>query len=140
MADFAIWVVAAEKEIARQVPWWKPGRFMQVYAENREGAVAGTLDASPLPAALRKLRFGTSAASGRKPWEGTPGGLLDALNECNEFAGERRPRGWPQDAVRLGTELRRIAPALRSVSWTVEFPKIHGRRIVRIAPPPMSGG
>src|SRR5262249_30875406 len=59
MADFALWVVAAEPALG-----WKPGTFIAAYEQNRMAANELALAASLVAQAILKLVE-------RGPWEGT---------------------------------------------------------------------
>jgi hypothetical protein len=103
MADFALWVTAAEEALG-----WEPGTFMSAYAGNREEANQRALEADPLSAAVWKLM------QGRNEWRGTAtqlwrelGGLVDE--------DIKRTRGWPADPRSLSNRMNRLAPALRNI-------------------------
>jgi hypothetical protein len=120
MVDAAKWVVAAEPALP-----WPPGRFVEVYAANRRGAVEVAVDASPLPGVLERL------LADRLEWEGTATQLLEALNP---LAGSLRDRkDWPCDAARLSAKLNLLAPALRTSGRLDLRPrKLEGRALWRI--------
>jgi hypothetical protein len=69
------------------------------------------------------------------PWSGTAGDLLK-LKE------KPLPKHWPQSARAMGGQLRRLAPALRSLGFEIEMPTEGGRkgRIFTINPPKESDG
>jgi hypothetical protein len=69
MADFAIWVSAAECELG-----FKPGEFIEAYTNNRKEASDIALESSP--AATEVYEF----MRGKNKWEGTFGELLASLN------------------------------------------------------------
>jgi hypothetical protein len=50
------------------------------------------------------------------PWEGTASELLDRLSP------ERPPKEWPKTPQGMGVRLKRIAPAMRKIGWTIEQP------------------
>jgi hypothetical protein len=107
MADFALWVTAAESEFG-----WKPGSFIQAYTGNREAANELTLEASPIAPIVRKLA--------KIRFTGTASELLDRLNSLATDE-QRRQKGWPANGRALSGSLRRIAPNLRAVGINVEF-------------------
>ena len=77
---------------------------------------AGTvLEGSVLADALRTL------LDRCQQWRGTVKGLLDTLNEQETTQG-RRPsdREWPSTPKHLGTLLRRYAPALEDLGYSVQ--------------------
>jgi len=140
MADFAAWVIAAEEELGRQIAWWRPGLFMRVYGDDRADAVGTALEASSLYAALRRVFAAGSTATDCVAWRGTASELLQVLRKHRESDSDRKPDPWALGPPQLGDELRRIAPALKALGWTAEFVRIHGSRVVRLAPPPRVSG
>ena len=110
MADFALWVHAAEPALG--LPH---GTFLKRYAGNRASAHLIILEADPVGRAL--LAWLNEQPAGFE-WDGTATELLDVLN--SRVPEEERPRrGWPQDATRMGGKMRRLAPALRGVGFQV---------------------
>ena len=122
MADFALWVSAAEPAL-----WPEPGAFLRAYTGNRADAREAALEASPLVPVLRAVAG--EALYGR--WEGTATELLRLLTEK---ADERtlKAEGWPKNGQALGGALRRLAPDLRATGLDVELGlkgrKADGRR------------
>jgi hypothetical protein len=130
MADFALWVTAAEPALG-----WAPGTFLTAYAGNRGAAAAAALDNSILTPALQAL-----AAQG-PAWEGTARQLLEAL-EAHADEKLRRQRDWPTSPRKLAGDLRRLAPSLRTAGVDVTFAREAGgqrRRLISLertcAPP-----
>lgn len=119
IADFARWVTAAEPALD-----WTAGAFLASYFRNRSRSVTTALEGSLIVGPLRALL----EARGR--YEGTVGGLLEALN-AGQAERTLRAEEWPKDPIRLSGELRRLAPALRRVGIYMRFPKRtrEGRRI-----------
>jgi hypothetical protein len=119
MADFAVWVTAAESGLG-----WKPGLFLQSYSGNREAANDLVLEASPVAAEVRVLG----------DFDGTASGLLDRLdNTVPEIV--RKQARWPKTPTSLSGLLRRIAPNLRSAGVDVTFSRdatATRRRIITI--------
>jgi hypothetical protein len=65
-------------------------------------------------------------------FEGT---ATELLNTLNARIGNRipLPQSWPKSAKGSSSQLRRLAPALRSIGIEIEFPKRHGQaKVVRI--------
>lgn len=120
MADFAIWVTAAEPALG-----WERGTFMTAYTTNRTEAHDVALDASVLAPPLRAFIDGVGT------WEGTAAALLHALNEKVDET-TRKQRGWPSKAHTLSGALRRLAPSLRGIGITVEFERTGRKRIIRV--------
>lgn len=124
MADFAAWVLAAEREGA--VPWEK-GLFMDVYSRNREEAIASNLEASALAMAVVKAMGGTRERFGP---------AAELLEELTESVAEtiRKGKRWPKSPSSLSGQLRRIAPLLRrSAGLDLEQRRtVKGTREIRI--------
>lgn len=117
MADFAVWVTAAEQRLG-----WEPGSFMRAYIENRLTASELPLE-TPVVDALRKLAL---------PWRGTAGALLAAIEPATDRV--RHLKGWPASGRTLSNMLRRLTPSLRQVGIDVDFSREGGtgRRIIEI--------
>jgi hypothetical protein len=119
MADFALWVTAAEPAFG-----WKQGRFLEAYARNRDDASALAIEASVVAGEVQKLAL---------PWEG---GAKELLQKLNDQASKetKQHRAWPADETRLSGALRRIAPPLRDLGIMIEFlPRQEFRRPIRIS-------
>jgi hypothetical protein len=129
MADFALWAVACEAAM------WKPGRFVEAYAGNREKAVDEVLEGDVLAVTLRGLME-------RRGWEEWKGTATALLKDLALQAGEpvAKSKAWPVDAKRLSNRLRRLSPFLRTVG--IEITKLpgraHGRQIVISGKPPVT--
>jgi len=108
MADFAIWVSAAEPALG-----WEPGTFLSAYDENRAAANQIALEASPIAAPL-------FAILARGPWQGTASALLKALAQ-NVDPEAKTKMAWPQTESALSVTLRRLAPNLRSAGIDLNF-------------------
>lgn len=126
MADFAMWVVAAEPALP-----WKAGEFLRVYAGNRGEADALAVEASPIGRPVLAM------LETRQEWSGTAGALLAVLEE--KYTDDRTKRGkdWPPNRKAMGNAIRRIAPNLRRMGITVELPDKatghHKDRIFKLA-------
>ncbi len=120
MADFARWVSAAEPVLP-----WERGAFLAAYAANRRGANELTLEASPVPSALRALM------TERPAWSGTATQLLRALDPLVDDQ-TRRQKGWPADGRTLSNRLRELAPNLRAAGLLVAFDRAGKGRTRRI--------
>jgi hypothetical protein len=116
MADFAVWVTAAEPALG-----WAPGAFLTAYRGNQRDANELALEASPIVVPLRKLMEQETA------WEGTAGDLLEKLAA---LAGEKavKEKEWPKRANVLSGKLRRLAPNLAQVGVGVDFERQPGGR------------
>jgi hypothetical protein len=101
MADFAVWVAAAEEALP-----WEPGAFMEAYAGNRAEADESALGTDPVAVAVRDLM------ADRKEWGGTATELYTAIAELVD-EDVRRSRAWPSAPNSLSNRMKRIAPSLR---------------------------
>src|SRR5262249_26172035 len=123
MADFAVWVTAAEPALC-----WPRGDFLEAYGGNRADAHDLPLDASPVAGEIRAL------LAEQLSWAGTAGDLLQALN-ARAATGLVRQRTWPTTPRALGSILRRLAPNLRAISIAIEFGREPGtarRRLITL--------
>jgi hypothetical protein len=107
MADFVLWVVAAEPALPIE-----PGEFLKAYVANRKAARAGAIDADLVAQAV--LAFVGKAKDGE--WSGTATQLLAALPVPDPW-----PKGWPKNGAAMAGALRRAAPVLREHGLTVEY-------------------
>jgi len=122
MADFAVWVSAAEPSLG-----WDEGTFLKAYEQNQASANELALEASPITAPLFAL-----LAKGC--FEGTMKSLLASLVKHADEATTKQ-RGWPRSERALRAILDRLTPNFRAVG--VEFScyrrSDHGRdRTMRI--------
>jgi hypothetical protein len=97
MADFAIWLAAAELGCP-----WPEGRFLNLYALNRTGAVDSVLEGDIVAATAEALA----------PWEGTATDFLTAINE-RATDDQKKQRNWFRGPRQARDALSRLAPALR---------------------------
>jgi hypothetical protein len=122
MADFALWVSAAEPCLP-----WGAGEFLNAYVGNRKEAVELSLESDPISSAVRELMASCSE------WEGTASELLDKLAE---LIPERiqKTSSWPKKPNGLSTRLRRSATFLRAVGIEIDFYRLPNlrRRIISI--------
>jgi hypothetical protein len=102
MVDFARWVTAAEPALG-----WRPGRFLEVYTQNRGEAESQILENSLVAQAVIRL----VAAQGA--WQGTATALLSDLAKYGPDEPARKDRKWPKTPGALSGMLRRLAPTLR---------------------------
>lgn len=77
----------------------------------------------------------TLTATIRAPWTGAAVDLLDVLTAA--LGDLKPPREWPRNARTLGATLKRRAPSLRRLGWTVEQTPERTERgqVWRLAPP-----
>jgi hypothetical protein len=107
MADFALWVTAAEPALGLE-----DGEFMRAYTRNRQDANDLAIEAHPVAKAITAMMATTAS------WEGTATELLVAVEGLVDEA-TRKQKSWPKDATRLGAAVRRVAPNLRSAGVEV---------------------
>ncbi|MBM4302173.1 MAG: hypothetical protein FJ121_11745 [Deltaproteobacteria bacterium] len=119
MADFAVWVVAAEPALP-----WEPGTFLTAYTRNRAAVVEHSLEGDVVAVAIRAFM------ENKESWEGTPTNLL---NELTNAAGDlvSKGRAWPKAPNSLTNKLKRAATFLRASGFEVERSK-SGNRLVAI--------
>jgi putative DNA primase/helicase len=108
MADFAIWMRAAEHSLG-----WAPGAFDAAYTQKQSVAAELELEASPIANPIRTL-----VKKHHGHWTGTATALLHALDIDREY--EPQPLGWPKSPRALSDRLMRDAGALREVGINVE--------------------
>jgi hypothetical protein len=102
MADFAVWVAAAEKGLG-----FPEGSVLESYEKNRGRAVEVSLASSPVATAVRDML-------GKSPvWSGTLSQLLDKLNLQNTE--NYHDKSWPRNARALSSSLKRCATFLRAI-------------------------
>jgi hypothetical protein len=119
MADFAIWISAAETGLG-----WGGGTFVTAYEENRAEANRIPLENSPITTPLFSLLR-------KGPWQGTATALLKALTQVAEEAASKTS-GWPKTERALSMALRRLAPNLRSTGVAITFDRTTDRSRTRI--------
>jgi hypothetical protein len=121
MADFAEWGEAVAMALG-----WKPGKFLEVYAGNRQSAGEMILEDSPVAQAVRDLALKCPG------WSDTPSKLLE---ELSALVGEkvRQSKRWPRTVKGLSGALRRLAPTLRTIGVHVTFDRDMHRRYVTVS-------
>jgi len=108
MADFAVWMTAAEAHLG-----WPRGAFLDAYEQNRSSAHALALEASPIAEAVQAL-------AREQSFEGTATELLKTLTAYAD-ASATPQKSWPANGQVLSNKLRRIAPNLRSCGVEISF-------------------
>lgn len=119
MADFAVWVTAAEPALP-----WEPGTFMAAYERNRASLVDDSLEADPVALAVLALM------EDRNLWQGTASELLDALEGLIKES-TLKSKQWPKAPNALSNRLRRAAPSLRAKGVEIRWRK-SGDRFISI--------
>jgi putative DNA primase/helicase len=130
MADFAQWATAAEAGLG-----WDPGSFIDAYYDNRREMSESSFEADPLAVAVDtfvRLRE-------NRTFNGTMTELLPLLTDSVTEA-VRKSRRWPDNATKLGSNMRRIYPLLRARGYTIEHRHSGYRSVTIIAPPLEAGG
>jgi hypothetical protein len=118
MADFAVWGEAVCQALGE-----KPGAFLEVYDRNRRDANEAILDDSLVASAVK------SFMASRPVWEGTSSKLMDELNELHpDYAAIKVKGRWPKSPRGLSGHLKRLTPALRTVSVEVAFSRLPEER------------
>ena len=106
LADFCR-VAAALDEAAPEVTG---GRALPAYLEQAERIADDVVQADPVAAAVLALM------EWRVEWTGTAAELLAALHPRDANGDPvRPPRGWPDTPQKVGSAIRRTAPALRGL-------------------------
>jgi hypothetical protein len=119
MADFSIWVVAAEPALP-----WELGTFLNVYSENRASVVEHSLEGDVVAVAVRAFM------ADRETWEGAPSALLEALETITPES-TIRSKAWPKAANWLTNRLRRAATFLRAIGIEFDQEK-SGKRLISL--------
>lgn len=102
MADFARVLAAVDKVLGTDA--------LADYGNQAGDLAADAVDSDPVLAAI--------TASVVEPWTGTGAELLHLITPDRE--GWRAPKDWPKDPRALTGILRRRAPSLRRLDWTVD--------------------
>jgi putative DNA primase/helicase len=132
MADFATTVESGAPALN-----WKPGAFLDAYAERRATAIDILLDGDLVAAALEELRGRhQSDVTKGATWEGTSEELRDQIVALTPEAKRER---LPKSGKGLIGALRRVAPGLREKHVDIGLPKgqetsgeRRGQRVIRI--------
>jgi hypothetical protein len=115
MADFALWVTAAEVALG-----WEPGSFMSAYNENRKDGYEQALESEPFAVAIRDKFIKD------KKLTGTAAELPAILSGADKV-----PRGWPDSPKGVASTLARIAPMLRRAGIDFDRVRKKGKRVYR---------
>jgi energy-coupling factor transporter ATP-binding protein EcfA2 len=124
MADFAKLACAAAPAFG-----WTTDDMLFAMDRSRAASVETVVEADPIAEAARAIRADVGT------WQGTPSALLEMIN-MRVATEVKNERGWPRDAARLSTRLKRVAPALRRAGVDVVLPTGGGRggRVIIIRP------
>jgi len=124
MLDFAIWVTAAEEALG-----WTEGSFLAAYQANRRHAFEIGLESS-----LFYKMLAVVILPGEK-FVGTASDLLQRLKGAEKTGKIEEAGALPRHASKTSGELRKIAPGLRQIGWTVNFPPRGKLRLIEIVRP-----
>lgn len=115
MADWAVWVTAAEPAFG-----WPEQSILSAYRAMRGTAETAAIDGDPVAVALCGLT---------RPWECTAAELLSRMMPTG-----RSPRGWPESPRAMAAAFRRLAPGLRrtGISATERREPRTGRRLLAL--------
>lgn len=123
MADFAIWVCAAEKAV-----FGKEDNFMKAYNRNRRDQSNMRHEADPVIRSIKEFM------KDRNKWKGTSENLLNLLAQALPGGDEGEKimggRQWPGASNKLSSRLRLIAPALRQVGFDIQFARTSNARLI----------
>lgn len=110
MADFVIWVTAAEGAFG-----WDSGTFMRSYQANRDVGMDAALDAAPFAEAV--IHF----IEVRQQWRGT---ATDLLNVLEPIVPDRTKKAadWPKSGKGVSNALKRAGALLRYHQITLDKP------------------
>jgi hypothetical protein len=122
MADFALWVAAAEPALP-----WKEGYFLQAYEGNRVEIYDRAIDADMVATTIK----GWMEQEGHATWTGTSSELFDQL-EGHLTERETKRQEWPKSPSHLSRRLARCASFLRRVGVEVEFAREARRRVINL--------
>lgn len=123
MADFALWVTAAEPGLGL-----KPGAFMKAYRVNRASANDVAIDAQDIGPSIIKLMEEVST------WTGTATELLAKLTEITD-ENVTKAKSWPTRPNILSNKLRVLAPNLRAAGIDIAHGEGQDRRKIIITRP-----
>src|SRR5262249_16828102 len=124
MADFTVWLVAAEPALG-----WQSGAFLKAYTENRGQANELALESAVIAQPIQSLM------GGRTDWSGTARELLDELEAHHTDEKTRKRKDWPSSPRKLSGDVRRLAANLRQAGINVEFSREPGgqrRRLIQL--------
>ena len=114
LADFAKWVVAAEKALS-----WDGGAFLSAYTQNRADANVQAVAGDVLAPLL--LDFAKSLPGGE--WKGSYEDLRTSLIPVVFEGGimaRKEPKNFPKDGAALGRKIKRLSPNLRALGCDVQ--------------------
>lgn len=114
MADFAVWVTAAEGALG-----WEPLSFLPVYERNQETGAAAEIEQSPVAQAVLSF-MQKRKEQGKGDYQEPAETLYAALQEHMGDTFTHR-QGWPRSGSALSRKLSQVAGALRKQGVNVVF-------------------
>ncbi|MCK9571443.1 bifunctional DNA primase/polymerase [Candidatus Pacearchaeota archaeon] len=119
MADFAEWAYACLGNDGKA--------FIEVYAGSRNDTKYDLVEGNRFPKAVYRLAIDTAP----NEWKGAASDLLIELNKQEHILVGYEPDKWPTIAEKVGSELRRFAPALVAMGVNVTYSRSgkEGRKI-----------
>ncbi len=106
MADLATWVTAAEPALG-----WPDGAFLEAYESRRKEAHEAVIEAELAGPCIRDLCV--------EGYTGTATQMLERLDGMVD-GNTRKRTEWPKSPRKLGGLIKRLAPALRKLGFTVD--------------------
>jgi hypothetical protein len=120
MADYALWVTAAEPALG-----WESGAFLAAYRKNRAAVIDQSLAADHVASAVKTLM------AGKDEWEGTATDLLIEIEGLTPEA-VTKSKEWPKAANQLSLHLIRAQTFLREVGIEVDRGRENKKRGITI--------
>ena len=120
MADFAVWVSAAESALP-----WKKGRFMKCYMRNISQATEKSLESDIVATAVIDM------IEGEDKWKGT---ATQLLKELEKYVLEKviNSKMWPKTASHLTRRIKMAAPFLKKQGIKTTFDRDSDQRVIKI--------
>jgi hypothetical protein len=120
MADFSKWTCACLGNAAK--------RFMEIYTEARENTSIDLAETNRLPSAIHSFVRNQPD----KKWSGNASLLLSSVNYYAGIIPGHELEDWPTTPDKMGSELRRFAPALEASGIFTTYKRTAGKRIITI--------
>lgn len=128
LADFAMWVTAAEKAIG-----WKPGSFLEAFTENQEESLMENTEGNPFANSILDMmnhKLKNTAGGDYARWEGTASDLLKELEGYADHSAQNAP-AWPKAHNRVWNSLQSCGGGLRKMGIEYErLPRMKAGRLI----------
>jgi hypothetical protein len=128
MADFAVLAEAVCQALGHP-----PGKFLEIYNDNRKSANESALADSPLASAVMEL------VAGELSWSGTAGELLEKLRaildaQAGRSSGATRQNQMllPKSPGALSAALKRLAPLFRQAGIQILISRTKKSRVITV--------